>query len=185
MKNPLAVITLSLLVLIFMNLFSMPLVTKNLNSPFFGQLDKRILDLRHQGYQKHDVLLFFELIGPQGRQDYQKIQIPIDIIYPLLFTLGYSLFFAAYFRLRNRSLSVKKYQLAVISLPFISAILDWSENVNTYFLLQNFPSIDAQKVSLGSHLTQYKFLFITITLFIFTMMISHLIFNKVRERLHF
>lgn len=168
-----------------MNLYSMPLVTKNLNSPFFGQLDKRILDLRYQGYQKHDVSLFFELIGPQGRQDYQGFQIPIDMIYPLLFALGYSLFFAAYFRSQNRTLGLKKYHLAIISLPFISAIIDWSENVNTYLLLQSFPSIDAQNVSLGSHLTQYKFLFITVTLFIFTMMISQLIFSKVRERLHF
>ena len=168
-----------------MNLYSMPLITKNLSSPFFGQLDKRLLDLRYQGYQKHDVSLFFELIGPQGRQDYQRFQIPIDMIYPLLFALGYSLFFAAYFRSRNQSLGFKKYQLAIISLPFISAILDWSENANTFYLLQIFPSIDAQKVSWGSHLTQFKFLFITITLFIFTMMISHLIFIKLRDRSHF
>lgn len=180
MKKSLFIIAASVLVLLYMNFYSMPMVLKNLNLLSFINFDNRLLDLRYQGYQKQDVLLFFELLGPQGRHDYQTIQLPIDMLYPLLFAIGYSSFFSYYLRSKYCLLKLKKYTFAFLSLPIISAVMDWSENLNTYFMLQRFPSIDIESVFLGSNFTQLKFLFILITLLIFTAMITHLIILQVR-----
>jgi len=98
----------------------------------------QLLDMMPMGYDVNYVNTLFKVLGETGRETYLTTQIPVDMVYPLLFGLTYSLLFA-YFLKKLNKLNTSFYFLCLI--PVIAAIADYLENIGIILLLQNYPSL--------------------------------------------
>lgn len=99
-----------------------------------------ILDVMPTGYSSEYVRKLFETLGEAGRNVYLFQQIPLDMIYPGLFAITFSLLLALLF---ERVLSTKSKIQKLIILPFLAGIFDYLENLGIIVMLNmhpNFPS---------------------------------------------
>ncbi len=106
---------------------------------------------------KLDVLFSYDLslviqrltaMGEEGREVYLWSVIFIDMIYPLI----YSSFFAGLlYRLRTGNS-----MWALSLLPFVTLVIDVSENLQFFYMLHVYPELSATQVSLASIFTSAK-----------------------------
>ncbi len=81
----------------------------------------KLLDMMPLGYDLDDVNALFTALGEKGRGIYLHNQIPVDMIYPFLFGISYSLIFA-FFYINGKLDSVFFY---VILLPLVAGTADY------------------------------------------------------------
>ncbi len=143
-----------------------------------------ILDMRPIGYATFLVEMLFDNLGEQGRAAYLWSQIPIDMIYPLLFGICYCLLLAFLFKQLNK-LNKPIFYLAYI--PLLAGLFDYLENIGIIIMLRNYPPVSSSLVKttstftlLKSGLTTIYFVILTITLivFVFTFLMKKLDSNK-------
>jgi mannose/fructose/N-acetylgalactosamine-specific phosphotransferase system component IID len=82
-KNVLGIFVLTNLVYAFMLMVTIP------NTMAFSN-GMKLLDIRPTGYDFDYVNKLFSTLGNTGREIYLNTQIPVDMIYPLLFGISYS-----------------------------------------------------------------------------------------------
>jgi len=100
--------------------------------------DIKLLDMMPTGYDFNYVTILLASLGPSGRSAYLQQQIPLDMIYPLLFTVTYFLLLALVLK------QVVKTQSVLFYLCFISVlvgIFDYLENIGIIMLLTSYPDI--------------------------------------------
>ena len=96
----------------------------------------KLLDMLPTGYDHDYVRAFLDTLGSQGRDIYLHIQLPVDMIYPGLFGISYSLM-TAYFL--NKLNKLDSYLFYFCFIPIFSGIFDYSENIGIIFMLNNYP----------------------------------------------
>lgn len=96
----------------------------------------KILDMIPTGYKPEYVKSLLEQLGPIGRDYYLFTQLPLDMIYPLLFGVTYSLLLIYLFN-KIFNLSSKIQLLALI--PMLAGLFDYFENLGIITMLIRYP----------------------------------------------
>ena len=98
----------------------------------------KLLDMLPTGYNRDYVNLLFKTLGENGREIYLTNQLPVDMIYPLLFGLSYSLLLAYFLKKLNKLKSPFTY---LCLLPIIAGISDYLENIGIITMLNSYPDL--------------------------------------------
>ncbi|PNW27018.1 hypothetical protein [Formosa algae] len=98
----------------------------------------KLLDMMPTGYDLNYVSELFSSLGENGRLTYLTSQIPVDMIYPLLFGLSYCLLLGYFLKKLNKLNSPYLYLCLI---PIIAGISDYLENVGIITMLKNYPEL--------------------------------------------
>jgi len=98
----------------------------------------KLLDMLPTGYNKNYVNELFRALGENGREIYLTNQIPVDMIYPLLFGLTYTLLLAYFLKKLNKLKSPYTY---LCLLPIFAGIADYLENIGIITMLKSYPDL--------------------------------------------
>ena len=98
----------------------------------------KLLDMMPSGYDLNYVSELFTFLGENGRLIYLTNQIPVDMIYPLLFGLTYCLLLGYFLKKLNKLNSPYSY---LCLLPLIAGIADYLENIGIITMLKNYPEL--------------------------------------------
>jgi hypothetical protein len=103
----------------------------------------KLLDMMPTGYDLNYVNELFTSLGENGRLTYLTNQIPVDMVYPLLFGLSYCLLLG-YFLKKLNKLNSQYSNLCVI--PIITGIADYLENIGIIIMLKSYPELKETSV---------------------------------------
>ena len=98
----------------------------------------KLLDMMPQGYDSEYVNELFSKLGKEGRDVYLFNQIPVDMVYPLLFGITYALLIA-YFLKKLNKLNTSFFYLCL--LPLIAGMSDYLENIGIVIMLNDYPDL--------------------------------------------
>jgi len=107
----------------------------------------KLLDMLPAGYNLEYVQELFTALGEEGRHFYLSVQLPIDMIYPLLFAISFCLLLAWLLQKINKQHGRLFY---LCYLPLIAGAADYLENIGIITLLKHFPDITQQAVQITS-----------------------------------
>lgn len=131
----------------------------------------KILDMMPAGYDAEYVNELFLKLGEPGRQAYLYRQIPLDLVYPALYGIGFSLVLAWFL---NRMGKLGGNLVYLCLLPVAAGFFDYSENFGIIAMLQAWPAIPATLVKvtnlfsvLKSGLTSIYFIVLIVVIVIF------------------
>ena len=113
----------------------------------------KLLDMMPMGYDLNYVSELFNSLGEIGQEIYLTNQIPVDMIYPLLFGLTYCLLLA-YFLKKLNKLNTSFIYLCLI--PIIAGIADYLENFGIIAMLKNYPELTEVAVKTTSSFSLIK-----------------------------
>ncbi|HIB47107.1 MAG TPA: hypothetical protein EYN07_08500 [Flavobacteriaceae bacterium] len=130
-KKVLGLFILTNLVYLFMLLVTIPKTMGFANG-------MKLLDMLPMGYSHDYANKLFNTLGEDGREIYLTNQIPVDMIYPLLFGLTYSLLLAYFLKKLNKLKSPLTY---LSLLPIIAGIADYLENIGIITMLKSYPDL--------------------------------------------
>lgn len=102
--------------------------------------EMKLLDMMPTGYDFNYVTELFNSLGKIGRETYLNNQIPVDMVYPLLFGLSYCLLLAYFLKKLNKLKTPFTY---LCLLPIIAAIADYFENFGIIAMLKSYPELTA------------------------------------------
>ena len=149
---------MTMLVYITMLSYSIPLV-----SAFAPGLP--LFDLSPAGYSFSYANELLAALGAEGRDTYLNTQLPLDFIYPGLFSIAYSLMLIWLLgKLTNAS--SKFHYLAVF--PFLAGLFDYAENILIIKMINSFPEVQASIVELASIFTLLKSTFTMVFFIVLT-----------------
>ena len=112
-----------------------------------------IFDLSPLGYSFNYANELLDTLGTKGRNLYLFTQLPLDFIYPGLFSITYSLLLVWLFgKTFNRNSKV--YYFALV--PFLAGIFDYVENVFIIKMIISFPDLQVTTVKAASTFTILK-----------------------------
>ena len=97
----------------------------------------KILDMMPMGYSPEYVKSLFNTLDEEGRFVYLCRQLPVDMVYPLLFGIS-SCLILAYFLNKLGKLDSPLYYLCLI--PLFSGLFDYGENIGIITMLNTFPN---------------------------------------------
>ena len=107
----------------------------------------KLLDMMPMGYDLNYVKELFSSLGEKGRETYLTTQLPLDMVYPLLFGPSYSLVFA-YFLNKLNKLNAPYVYLCI--LPILGGIADYVENLGIIIMLNSYPDLTGSLVRITS-----------------------------------
>jgi len=145
-KVILVLFVLTMAVYLTMLSYSIPAVTA-----FAPELP--IFDLSPTGYSFAYASELLNALGAEGRDIYLSTQLPIDFIYPGLFSITYSLLLVWLFG-KTFSSNSKIYYFALV--PFLAGMFDYVENVFIIKMINSFPELQVTTVKTASTLTILK-----------------------------
>jgi hypothetical protein len=119
----------------------------------------KLLDMMPQGYDFEYVNELFNKLGEEGREAYLYNQIPVDMIYPFLFGITYSLLIA-YFLNKLDKLNTSYFFLCLV--PMIAGVADYLENFGIITMLNDYPELSMAQVSTTNIFTLIKSLSTTL-----------------------
>ncbi len=145
-KLVLVLFTLTMAVYLTMLFYTIPAVTA-----FAPELP--IFDLSPSGYSFNYGNELLNALGEEGRNLYLTIQLPLDFIYPGLFSITYSLMLVWLFG-KIFDANSKTYYFSFI--PFLAGIFDYGENVFIIKMINSFPDLQVITVKVASIFTIAK-----------------------------
>lgn len=93
-------------------------------------------DMMPTGYSAEYVRDLLNTLGEKGRDAYLYIQIPLDMIYPFLFGITYSLLLAYILNKSGKSENVLFYFCYI---PLFAGLFDYLENAGIIYMLLSYP----------------------------------------------
>lgn len=169
-RTVLALFVLTNVVYLAMLLYSIPSVTAQ--SP-----GMRLFDMSPMGYSPQYAIALLDAIGPEGRDAYLGLQLPLDFIYPALFALTYSLMLVWLFK-KVFDGGAKWFFLALV--PAAAGFFDYMENLGIIIMLRSYPGIDPGVVEAASTFSIFKSV-LTIAFYILLLCGFLLLFLKRRR----
>ncbi len=131
--------------------------------------DLPIFDLSPAGYSLTYADELLNALGTKGRETYLSSQLPLDFIYPGLFSITFSLLLVWLFGKTCR-VNSKIYYFALV--PFLAGMFDYVENIFIIKMIHSFPELQASTVNIASTFTILKSSF---TMFFFVLLIAGLV----------
>ncbi len=116
-------------------------------------LEMKIFDLSPGGYSYDYAVKLLSALGNEGRKEYISRQLPLDFIYPVLFSISSFLILAWLFLKRHGKGSSIFYLCFV---PIVAGIFDYLENIQIVSMILNYPDITKAQVALSSAFTIAK-----------------------------
>ncbi len=110
------------------------------------------------GYSYIEAKNLFHNLDTKGRQAYLYQQIPLDLIFPILFAIS---FICIYF-LKKLNLLETQF-IYIVLLPIISALFDYTENICIICILEIYPILSKNLIELSSFFTIIKDIYYTIS----------------------
>lgn len=98
----------------------------------------KILDMMPMGYDFAYVKSLFDALGEEGRNAYLYRQIPLDLLFPSLMGITFTLILAYLLRYINK-LESKWFYLAL--LPLFAGLFDYCENLGVITMILSYPDI--------------------------------------------
>lgn len=138
----------------------------------------KLLDMMPTGYDFNYVNKLFSTLGNIGRETYLTRQIPIDMLYPLLFGISYGLVMA-YFLKKINKLNTPFIYLCF--LPIIAGVADYIENIGIIYMLNSFPNFTETTVNTISMFSVIKSISTSvffISLLVILILVGILFFKK-------
>jgi len=151
-KVILVLFALTMSVYLTMLSYSIPAVTA-----FAPELP--IFDLSPLGYSFNYANDLLDTLGAEGRNLYLSIQLPLDLIYPGLFSITYSLLLVWLFG-KTFNGNSKIYYFALV--PLLAGIFDYVENVFIIKMINSFPDLQVNTVKIASIFSVLKSSFTTV-----------------------
>ena len=145
-KVIIALFVLTMAVYLTMLYYSIPAV-----SAFAPELP--IFDLSPLGYSFNYAYELLDTLGAEGRKLYLSTQLPLDFIYPGLFSITYSLMLVWLFG-KTFNGNSKVHYFALV--PFLAGIFDYVENVFIIKMISSFPDLQVTTVKAASTFTILK-----------------------------
>ena len=96
----------------------------------------KLLDMMPAGYDPAYVNLLLSTLGEEGRSAYLYQQLPVDMIYPMLFGISYCLIMAYFLNKIGKSESSLFYFCLI---PLFAGLFDYLENIGIIAILRNYP----------------------------------------------
>jgi hypothetical protein len=138
--------TLTMVVYFSMLFYSIPAVVK-----FAPELP--IFDLSPAGYSFAYASELLNTLGVEGRDTYLSTQLPIDFIYPGLFSITYSLLLVWLFgKILNTNAKIYYFTLV----PFLAGMFDYVENIFIIKMINSFPELPVTTVNIACTFTILK-----------------------------
>ena len=132
----------------------------------------KILDMMPLGYDLNYVHDLFSALGNNGRAYYLNKQLVLDMIYPMLFALSYSLILLYFLKKLNKLNTSLKY---LSLLPGIAGFADYLENLGIILMLKSYPELNETAVYTTNIFTVIKS--ISTTIFFITLIVILIIFG--------
>jgi len=124
-----------------------------------------LFDLSPSGYSLSYANELLNSLGANGRNLYLSTQLPLDFLYPGLFSITYSLMLVwLCSKLFNKNSKI--YYFALV--PFLAGIFDYIENIFIIKMINSFPDLQVTTVKIASIFTVLKSSF---TMFFFVLLI--------------
>jgi len=113
----------------------------------------KILDMMPTGYNIQYVNTLFNTLGTVGRDSYLHHQLPLDLIYPMLFGISSCLVLAFFL---NQLGKLDSWLFYLCLIPLFSGLFDYAENIGIITMLKNYPNISVLQVQITSVFTVLK-----------------------------
>jgi hypothetical protein len=124
-----------------------------------------LFDLSPSGYSFSYANELLSSLGSDGRNLYLSTQLPLDFLYPGLFSITYSLMLVwLCSKLFNKNSKIYYFSLV----PFLAGVFDYIENIFIIKMINSFPDLQVTTVKIASLFTVMKSSF---TLFFFVLLI--------------
>lgn len=134
-----------------------------------------LFDMMPAGYDAGYAHTLLNALGADGRNAYMQIQLPVDMIYPFLFGLTYSLMLA-YFLYKLSW--IDKPIFVMVFFPIVTALFDYAENIGIFSMLHAYPDFSTRTAAALSLLTIIKSALSTVS---FLMLLSLVVIFLVRR----
>ena len=118
-----------------------------------------LFDMSPTGYNYSTAMNLLQALGPKGRDVYLSLQLPLDFIYPLLFSVTYS--FLIIWLVKRFNLMWSKYYWIAI-LPIAAGLFDYAENIGIILMLTHYPEVSEALVLVPSFFTILKSMLTTL-----------------------
>ena len=142
-----------LLFFILANLVYVVMLTVTIPNVMAFSKGMKLLDMMPTGYDIEYVITLFNTLGQEGRDAYLYHQIPLDMLYPLLFGICFCLLLAYCL---NRLNKLRTPFIYLCFLPIIAGLFDYLENIGIITLLGNFPQIAIKTVKFTNFFSLMK-----------------------------
>ena len=157
-----------------MLLFSIPKVMQYSNG-------MKILDMLPTGYSAEYVQTLFQTLGEIGQNVYLFQQIPLDMFYPGLFAISYSLLLAFIFK----KVFSKESKLQLLSIvPIFGGLSDYFENIGIIAMLNIYPNFIPKLANITAVFSVLKSTFTIIMFVLLTFGIMMFPIKKLKNRKH-
>lgn len=138
----------------------------------------KIFDVMPTGYDHEYASKLLEALGGPGRDYYLSVQLPLDLLYPLLYALANSFLFL--YLIKKMELASKWFSIIYV-LPLVAACFDYMENGCIAWMLLQAEILEPWHVSMSSLFTLLKS--VSTTLY-FILLISFFIAHLIRKSKH-
>ena len=112
-----------------------------------------LFDMSPAGYSYAEAMELLKSLGPDGRNAYLTIQIPIDLLYPAMFGVSYALMITWILK-QGLPKHSRVYLLAFV--PVFAGLFDYLENASIVAMLYAFPDVSEILVTSASSFTIAK-----------------------------
>lgn len=137
--------------------------------------DLVLFDMSPSGYSYSIAINLLNELGPKGRDLYLSLQLPLDFIYPMLFSITYSLLILWLVKRFNLNWSGF---LWVAILPIAAGLFDYAENVGIILMLMHYPEVSEGLVQLSSFFTVIKSILTTFYFVALLMVLLFILFRR-------
>jgi hypothetical protein len=112
-----------------------------------------LFDMSPTGYSYPQAVELLQALGIEGRQTYLFVQLPIDFVYPAMFAISYALLITWVLK-QIVSSDSRLFLFAFI--PVMVGLFDYLENACIIIMINNFPNLPENIVTISSFLTMAK-----------------------------
>ncbi len=138
----------------------------------------KLLDMMPTGYNLNYVNELFNSLGEIGRGTYLTNQIPVDMVYPLLFGLTYCLLLAYFLKKLNKLIAPYTY---LCLLPIIAGIADYLENFGIIAMLKSYPDLTEITVKTTNSFSVLKSISTSVFFIVLIIVLIILGFKAIKE----
>ncbi len=167
-KNILVLFIITQAIYILMIMITIPHVMKYSDN-------MKLLDNLPTGYSPDYVFQLLNILWEEWRSEYLFKQIPIDMIYPWLFIISYSLLL---FYLFKKSFKPNKIILILSLIPVFWGVFDYLENIWIIVMISMYPSFVSYIASITNFFSILKSLF---TVIFFILLITWVVILGVKK----
>ena len=133
-----------------------------------------LFDMSPAGYSYSEAIELLQSLGPEGRNAYLSVQLPIDLVYPVMFAISYALLITWVLK---QFLPMQSRLFSVAFIPVLAGLFDYLENASIASMLNAFPDLSKTLVTIASSFTVVKS---GLTTLFFVILLSALVYLATR-----